>query len=144
MSMDPPRIPLNNMKNTSLNFNGQSSAKPTKSFFATASDVLKNSPSPSSIPLPPSFSQSRTKSKGKDKDDKPKKLIPPEEMEAFKREVQGNDLSKVGLVEVLKKKFPGQTAASIKATLEAVARRGEKGQKETEKRWVIIKDGNTA
>ena len=57
-------------------------------------------------------------------------------MEAFKREVQGNDLSKVGLIEVLKKKFPGRGAAAIKDTLELVAKRV--GGKASEKRWVLI------
>ncbi|CZR56587.1 related to chromatin assembly complex, subunit p90 [Phialocephala subalpina] len=134
-TMDPPRIPLNSMKNTSLNFNGQTT-KPVKSFFTTASNVLKNSPSPT-VP-PPTFAQPRANSKGKD--GKPKKLLPPEDMEAFKAAIQGNDLSKVGLVEVLKKKFPGRTAASIKDTLEAVAVRGLKGQKESEKKWVLLED----
>lgn len=61
-------------------------------------------------------------------------------MEAFKQAIQGNNLSKVGLVEVLKKKFPGRTAASIRDTLEAVAVRGLKSQKESEKKWVLIED----
>ncbi|KAF8848179.1 hypothetical protein BDZ45DRAFT_733096 [Acephala macrosclerotiorum] len=134
-TMDPPRIPLNSMKNTSLNFNGKT-AKPVKSFFTTTSDALKSSPS--SLASPSTFAQPRTNSNGKE--GKPKKLLPPEDMEAFKQAIQGNDLSKVGLVEVLKKKFPGRTAASIKDTLEAVAVRGLKGQKESEKKWVLIED----
>jgi chromatin assembly factor 1 subunit A len=120
--MDPPRIPLNNMRNTSLNFNGQSVTKPVKSFFSPASDVLK---APASSPQIPT---ANTKAKLKDprpKDSKPKELLPPDKIEAFKQEVQaGNELSKVGLVEVLKLKFRGHTAGTIKATLDAVAVKG--------------------
>lgn len=57
-------------------------------------------------------------------------------MPAFCAAIQGSDLSKVGLIEVLKKKFPGRPAAAIKATLEAVAKR--EGVKEVDKRWRIV------
>lgn len=57
-------------------------------------------------------------------------------MPAFKAAIQGSDLSKVGLIEVLKKKFPGRSAAAIKGTLETVARRV--GVKEVDKRWVLL------
>ena len=57
-------------------------------------------------------------------------------MQAFRTAVEGSDLSKVGLVEVLKKKFPGRPAAVIKATLEASAKR--EGAKEAEKRWRVV------
>ncbi|POS87621.1 hypothetical protein EPUL_000844 [Erysiphe pulchra] len=66
------------------------------------------------------------------------KLIAPEDMEEFKTAVVGSDLSKIGLIEVLKKKFPGRSAAAIKSTLELIARRGRKGQKEAEKRWTLL------
>lgn len=42
----------------------------------------------------------------------------------------------MGLVEVLKKKFPGRTGGAIKATLDLVAKRV--GGKEAEKRWVLV------
>ncbi len=45
-------------------------------------------------------------------------------------------MSKVGLIEVLKKKFPGRSAAAIKGTLETVAKRV--GVKEVDKRWVLM------
>ncbi|RKF83163.1 Chromatin assembly factor 1 subunit rlf2 [Golovinomyces cichoracearum] len=66
------------------------------------------------------------------------KLIAPADMEDFKTAVAGSDLSKIGLIEVLKKRFPGRSAATIKATLEVIARRGQKGQKEAEKRWILL------
>ena len=67
---------------------------------------------------------------------KPKKLLTDEDMPAFKAAIEGSDLSKVGLIEVLKKKFPGRSGAAIKGTLEVVARRV--GQKEADKRWVLV------
>jgi len=57
-------------------------------------------------------------------------------MESFRNEVRGSDLSKVGLIEVLKKKFPGRTGAQVKATVEQYAKRV--GAKEVEKRWVLV------
>jgi chromatin assembly factor 1 subunit A len=57
-------------------------------------------------------------------------------MPAFKAAIEGSDLSKVGLIEVLKKKFPGRSGAAIKGTLEVVARRV--GAKEADKRWVLV------
>lgn len=70
---------------------------------------------------------------------KEKKLLSPEDLASFKEEVQGSNLSKVGLIEVLKKKFPKATGNMVKATLEAVAQRV--GKKESEKRW-IVNDGS--
>jgi chromatin assembly factor 1 subunit A len=117
------------MKSTSANQNALPSiSKPVKPFFFTpASDLQKSSPL-ASIPTPQA---------PKDKDGKPKKLLPAEDLPAFKAAIVGSDLSKVGLIEVLKKRFPGRAAAAIKATLEVVARRGEKGEKEKDKRWVL-------
>lgn len=60
-------------------------------------------------------------------------------MPAFKQAISGSDLSKVGLIEVLKKKFPGKSGAAIKSTLELVAKRV--GAKEADKRWVLIEGG---
>jgi chromatin assembly factor 1 subunit A len=57
-------------------------------------------------------------------------------MPAFKQEIEGSNLSKVGLIEVLKKKFPGRSGAAIKATLETIAKRV--GAKEVDKRWVVV------
>jgi chromatin assembly factor 1 subunit A len=63
-------------------------------------------------------------------------MVPDEDLPAFREAVEGSDLSKVGLIEVLKKKFPGRPAAAIKGTLETVAMRV--GQKEVDKRWVLV------
>jgi chromatin assembly factor 1 subunit A len=130
--MEPPRIPLNIMKNTSVNFNNSSISKPVKPFFTPASEVLK---AQSSSPIA-AQAQLQSQLQSKPKDSKPKKLLADSDMDAFKQAIDGSDLSKVGLIEVLKKKFPGRPAASIKATLEFVARR--EGKKEAEKRWVLL------
>lgn len=67
-----------------------------------------------------------------------KRLLAPSDLESFKSIVVGSDLSKIGLIEVLKKRLPGRPAAVIKATLETMARRGQKGQKEADKRWALV------
>jgi len=129
--MEPPRLPLNALKPHSSTFNASSTpanTKPVTSFFTTGSDLLKLNPSQPhpSTQHPP----------GTNKPEKPKKLLPDEDMESFRNEVRGSDLSKVGLIEVLKKKFPGRTGAQVKATVEQYAKRV--GAKEVEKRWVLV------
>ncbi|RFU25878.1 hypothetical protein B7463_g10462, partial [Scytalidium lignicola] len=114
--MDPPRLPLQAMKSNNATPN-----KPVKIFGL--SDSLKSTTSKNSTAPT---------------DDKPKKLLPAQDLESFKREVQGSDLSKIGLIEVLTKKFPGRPKAAIKGTLESVAKRV--GSREAEKRWVIIEE----
>jgi chromatin assembly factor 1 subunit A len=66
----------------------------------------------------------------------PKRQIPPEHLTAFKAAVEGSDLTKIALVESLKKKFPKLPKDAISNTLSAVATR--LGAKEVEKRWVLI------
>lgn len=65
----------------------------------------------------------------------PKKLIPTEDLEAFKKAVDGSDMTKAGLVELLKKQFPKASKDSIRETLGKVAVRI--GGKEADKRWVL-------
>ena len=137
-AMDPPRQPLNTMNppNTAAPLN----ASVLKSFFTPAS-ALSSQSSPlnqqsASLSASTAASNSATSSDTVDaKTQKPKKLMPEEDMAAFKAEIEGSDLSKVGLIEVLKKKFPGRSGAAIKASLELVAKRV--GAKEVDKRWVV-------
>lgn len=63
-------------------------------------------------------------------------LVPAEDLDAFKRAVEGSDMTKAGLVEVLKKQFPKIGKESIKQTLGKVAARV--GDREKDKRWVLI------
>jgi chromatin assembly factor 1 subunit A len=67
---------------------------------------------------------------------KVKRLIPSEHLPAFKAEVEGKDLTKIGMVEALKKVFPKLPKDAITNTLSVVAARV--GPTEKEKRWVLI------
>ena len=64
-----------------------------------------------------------------------KRFIPPDLLDDFKRAIDGSDLSKVGLIEVLKKQFPKQPKDAIKDTVEVVAER--LGGKVAERKWVL-------
>jgi chromatin assembly factor 1 subunit A len=154
-TMDPPRLPLNVLKANSSTVNGILNAtKPVKQFFASASDLLKLNPAlPSQsqlsthpTPIPPLStalpSASHTDATASAVNSKPKKLVPVEDMDAFKQEIEGSNLSKIGLIEVLKKKFPGRSGAAIKTTLEMVAKRV--GSKEVDKRWVLFGESGVA
>ncbi|GLA72868.1 hypothetical protein AtubIFM55763_003762 [Aspergillus tubingensis] len=63
-----------------------------------------------------------------------KRTLPPEQLEEFKQVVNGSDLTKMGLIEILKKRFPKVSKDSLKDTLNSVATRV--GQKEADKKWV--------
>ncbi|KAJ5575899.1 hypothetical protein N7535_002825 [Penicillium sp. DV-2018c] len=65
---------------------------------------------------------------------KAKRPFPPDLLGEFKEAVEGSDLSKIGLVEILKKRFPKVSKETLKATLDQVAVRV--GQKEVDKKWV--------
>ncbi|KAL8709542.1 MAG: hypothetical protein Q9220_005784 [cf. Caloplaca sp. 1 TL-2023] len=73
----------------------------------------------------------------------PRRIIPPEVLGDFKRAIEGSDLTKAGLIEILKKqfidvgldRFPKQSKDAIKDTLGIIAERV--GTKEKDKRWVI-------
>jgi chromatin assembly factor 1 subunit A len=66
----------------------------------------------------------------------PKRLVPDDQMAAFKAEIQGKDLTKIGMIEALKKAFPKLPKQMITQTLSTVAARV--GPTEKEKRWVLI------
>ncbi|OAL46863.1 hypothetical protein IQ07DRAFT_623772 [Pyrenochaeta sp. DS3sAY3a] len=67
---------------------------------------------------------------------KAKRLIPNDQLPAFKAEIEGQDLTKLGMVEALKKAFPKLPKDAITNTLSLVAARV--GPTEKEKRWVLI------
>jgi chromatin assembly factor 1 subunit A len=64
------------------------------------------------------------------------KPMPQEIMNDFKLAIEGSDLTKTGLIEVLKKKFPSVTKNTVVDTLAMVAKR--EGKKEAEKKWVLL------
>ncbi|KAL8826721.1 MAG: hypothetical protein Q9170_007296 [Blastenia crenularia] len=108
--MDPPRIPLNAINRTNLLIPNP----------AVPRDGFKPQLPGTNLVLP-----SKT----------PKRMVALDVLEDFKRAVEGSDLTKAGLVEVLKKQFPKQSKDAIKDTLGAVAERI--GKSEKDKRWVI-------
>ena len=124
--MEPPGIPLANVKNNASSMNGSKLIKP---FFTPASDFIKSEDQKNNHIL--STQQARRRRP----EDKQKKLLLEEDMQTFKDAVRGSDLSKIGMIEVLKKKFPGRTAGQVKATLETCAQRV--GSKEKDKRWAL-------
>ncbi len=79
--MEPPRLPLHptNRQNTVL---------PS----STLPEVPKTADSDSALPTRPS---------------KPQRLIAPELMDEFKAAIQGSDLTKIAIVEILKKQYVG-------------------------------------
>ena len=62
-------------------------------------------------------------------------------MAEFKAAIQGSDLTKAGLIEILKKQFPKTSKDAIKDTLGLVAERV--GGKEVDKRWVVRDQGES-
>ncbi|KAL8672071.1 MAG: hypothetical protein Q9168_003466 [Polycauliona sp. 1 TL-2023] len=66
-----------------------------------------------------------------------KRMVAPEVFEDFKKAINGSDLTKAGLIEILKKQygFPKQSKDAIKDTLGMIAERV--GPKEKDKRWVV-------
>ncbi|EMD67341.1 hypothetical protein GGP41_007249 [Bipolaris sorokiniana] len=67
---------------------------------------------------------------------KAKRMVPAEQLSAFKAEIEGKDLTKLGMIESLKKAFPKLPKDAISNTLSVVAARV--GPTEKEKRWVLI------
>jgi chromatin assembly factor 1 subunit A len=67
---------------------------------------------------------------------KAKRMIPTEQLPDFKAEIDGKDLTKIGMIEALKKVFPKLPKDAIANTLSVVAARV--GPTEKEKRWVLI------
>ncbi|KAL5422353.1 hypothetical protein PMIN04_004774 [Paraphaeosphaeria minitans] len=67
---------------------------------------------------------------------KAKRMIDASLLPAFKAEVAGSDLTKIGMIEALKKKFPKVPKDAITNTLTDVAQRI--GPSAAEKRWVLL------
>ena len=114
--MEPPRKPLDSLKSTNAGVNSPNN-NIIKIFGVSEKSTATSSKAPQA----------------------PKKLVPAEDMPAFKQAINGSELSKIGLIEVLNKQFPKIAKSTIKSTLETVAKRV--GNKEAEKRWVLIDEG---
>ncbi len=112
--MAPPRIPLHVM-------NGANNL-PVGAYSLV--DPLK---SQSPAPTTPSLVKAKTAPSGKP--------IPPEMLDEFKEAVDGSNLTKTGLIEVLKKRFPKLTRNTVVETLAMTATRV--GKKEADKVWKL-------
>lgn len=122
-TMQPPRLPLATVSANNTLLNGQGG-------FISASvlPIVKTEGENAALPI--------SKQRGRAADpSKPLKLISPDLLLAFKHAVEGSDLTKAGLIEILKKQFPKVAKDVIKDTLGAVAHRS--GIKEVDKRWVL-------
>ncbi|KAF2488356.1 hypothetical protein BU16DRAFT_474143 [Lophium mytilinum] len=108
--MNPPRLPLTSRPNSMLNGHNSLLAN-------------KPGPKPAKVPSAAQFA-------------KPKRMVPPDQLQAFKTAISGSDLTKIALVEALKKQFPKLPKDVINNTLSNVAARV--GAKEIEKRWVLL------
>lgn len=71
-----------------------------------------------------------------DNSKKARPTVPEDQLESFKRAIEGSDMTKAGLVEVLKKQFSKIPKAAIQNTLGMVAARV--GDKQEDKRWVLL------
>lgn len=67
--------------------------------------------------------------------DKPVRTIPEPLLPSFKAAIDGSDLNKIALVEILKKQFPNCSKDAIRGSLDLVAVR--MGVKEADKRWAL-------
>lgn len=108
-SMQPPRYPLATLTANSI--------------------LIKKDVGIDGKPLPSTVPNSTTSNKSV-------KLIDSEYMPAFKQAILGSDLTKAGLIEVLKKQFPKCSKDAIKDTISVIAMRV--GKKESEKKWDLI------
>ncbi|KAL8933788.1 MAG: hypothetical protein Q9216_006211 [Gyalolechia sp. 2 TL-2023] len=115
--MDPPRIPLNVTNRVNL-------LVPHSNSGSAAG--LKPQPIYTTSSLPPAT---------KGGPQALKRMVTADILEEFKRAIEGSDLTKAGLIEVLKKQFPKQSKDAIRDTIGAVAERV--GRREMDKKWVI-------
>lgn len=88
---------------------------------------LLNTLNMASAPVPPTSNAKAVK---------PKRMIPSEDLAAFRSAIEGRDLTKLGMIEALKKEFPKVPKDAITNTLTAIAQRV--GPSEKEKRWVLL------
>ncbi|KAI9878280.1 MAG: hypothetical protein M1830_001380 [Pleopsidium flavum] len=137
--MNPPRLPLHVINRTNTVINGHVTSPLT--LLDSEGKVVSSTPTCATL--------SKVQKPGK-------RQVAPELMPEFKKAIQGSDLTKAGLIEILKKqyvvpdrvtewkwtdmhvRFPKTSKDAIKDTLTTIADRV--GSKEADKRW-IIKDG---
>ncbi|KAG8529729.1 uncharacterized protein KY384_005210 [Bacidia gigantensis] len=130
MLTEEPRFPIDPY--STAYWQQPTPSKPVSSTTSDRSTVMQ----PPRVPLNPITGQSMNKSTTTHTSVKiPKRLVPNELMDDFRSAVTGSDLTKLGLVEQLKKKFPKQSKDVIKDTLDAIAERV--GSKLADRKWVL-------
>ncbi|KAI9822502.1 MAG: hypothetical protein M1827_000221 [Pycnora praestabilis] len=117
--MDPPRIPLNTINRTNGGLNSN---------IVSQLNLVDADGKPFNTTAVTQARPNVTKSN--------KRPLAAGDLIEFKKAVDGSDLTKAGLVEVLKKRFPQAPKDVIKDTLSSVAQRV--GTKEADKRWVLV------
>lgn len=122
-TMHAPRLPLTSVSaNTTIHI-GQGGVISTSLLPITNQDGEN-----ASLPVP--------KQNGKaPNQNKPLKLISPDLLPAFKQAIEGKVMTKIGLIEILKKDFPRVPKDVIKDTLGAVAQRAGK---KADDMWVLL------
>lgn len=113
--MEPPRVPLNPINVSNLPLQAPQHLQPL--------DANK----PRLLPSATHTNDSNTPKQAK-------RFIPNELVEDFKSAVFGSDMTKLGLVEQLKKKFPKQSKDVIRDSLDMIAERV--GPTKADKKWV--------
>jgi len=118
--MQPPRLPLSSINTPNACVN--------QGFLSASGPNAETSSTENTTNL------AKVKRRGAELG-KPLKMVSSDLLPAFKQAISGSDLTKAGLVEVLKKQFPKVSKDTIKDTLSAVASR--EGLKEADKRWIL-------
>ena len=126
--MQPPRMPLSSINTPNVLTNSGFVLAPNTKIKEERNDLN---------PLAKIKEEHNdSKPHASDKAIKATKQIPDHLLPSFKAAISGSDLTKAGLIEILKKQFPKCSKDAIKDTLSAVAVR--EGAKEVEKKWVLI------
>ncbi|KAK2756426.1 chromatin assembly factor-I (CAF-I) p90 subunit [Arachnomyces sp. PD_36] len=119
--MQPPPLPHNGSGGTTLNLTAWASPKSNAQTSKT-DPLLVNADGAQVQPSGPN-------------NGKPKRQFPPEQLAELKGIVEGSDLTKTGLIEVVKKRFPKIPKGVLRDTVSDVAVRV--GDKEADKKWVL-------
>ncbi|KAF2455542.1 chromatin assembly factor 1 subunit A-domain-containing protein [Lineolata rhizophorae] len=107
---------------------------------ATSAFISNSTRAPKAINLPSALLQrrGRPQSAAAAAAEKKKRMVDDAILPAFKEAIAGSDMTKLALIEALKKMFPGVPKDAISNTIGAVAARI--GNKEANKRWFLFTD----
>ncbi|EEH42682.1 uncharacterized protein PADG_07502 [Paracoccidioides brasiliensis Pb18] len=139
----PSRSPLKHLthlSNQSIERAGVSASSSQKQISQSSGllqvPIIPSSASASSTTSATTFPPGQSTLPGAPPSHKPRRPFPPDQVAEFREVIAGSNLTKAGLVEVLKKRFPKVSKDIIKDTLSSTAKR--LGEKEADKKWVLI------